>query len=217
MGTAQNSGEQQLILRDFDWEAYEGLLSALDDRPVRLTYDGGNVELMTLSHRHERYSSLLGRFVEILTDELDVPFHIGGSTTFSRKDLGSGLKPDRCYWLESEPLVRDKEEIDLTMDPPPDLALEIDVSRSSLNRMRIYAALGVPEVWRFDGTTLRVYLLQAEGEYLESERSRHFPFLPPADMVAFVERRTQMDDNGLFRLFRQWVRDQIARGWSRIP
>jgi len=211
------SSEQRFLLRGVSWQIYQDFAAALGDRPVRLTYDRGNLELMTLSHRHERCSGLLGRLVETLTFELNQPLHGGGSTTFSQEDLDRGLEPDRCYWVENEARVRGKDEIDLTIDAPPDLAIEIDISRSALNRLGIYAAIRVPEVWRFDGTTLRVYLLQADGEYHESDRSRHFPFLPLAEVAAFMQERAHMDDNSLIRTFQQWVREQIARGWQTSP
>lgn len=166
---------------------------------------------MTLSHGHERCSSLLGRFVEVTTEELNMPMQSGGSTTFGREELERGLEPDRCYYLENEPLVRDKDEIDLETDPPPDLAIEVDVSRSSLDRMGIYAAIRVPEVWRFDGETLRVFRLNKRGKYAEAARSQHFPFLPLSEVAQFLQRRTEMDETSLVRSFRRWVRGQIAK------
>jgi Uma2 family endonuclease len=109
--------------------------------------------------------------------------------------------------------VRDKDEIDLTIDPPPDLAFEIDISRSSLNRMGIYAAMRVPEIWRFDGEVLRVHQLTDEGSYVEVDRSRYFPFLPLKELEAFLHRRGETDETSLVKAFRQWVREQIVRGW----
>jgi Uma2 family endonuclease len=212
--TPQTTTEQRFVLRDADWQTYQHFLEALGERPIRVTYDRGRLELMTLSHGHERTSNLLGRLVETLTEELDIPMQSGGSTTFNREDLDRGLEADQCYYLEHEPEVREKDEIDLTVDPPPDLAIEIDVSRSSLNRLGIYAALGVPEVWRFDGERLLVYQLRAEGEYVVSPRSKHFPFLPMEELVRFLQRRTEMSETSLVRAFRVWVREQIARGWQ---
>jgi Uma2 family endonuclease len=153
--------------------------------------------------------------VETLTEELNIPLQSGGSTTFDREDLDRALEPDECYYLKNEPAVRDKDEIDLSVDPPPDLAVEIDISRSSLNRMGIYAAMGVPEVWRYDGETLRVYLRQADGTCLESERSQNFPFLPLASVAAFLKRRYEMNETQLVRAFRTWVREQVAKGWQQ--
>jgi Uma2 family endonuclease len=218
MATAQQlSTEQRFVLDCVDWKTYRAFLKALDERHVRVTYDRGTLELMTLSHSHEWSSSLLGQFVEVLTEELNMPRHSAGSTTFKRKRRKRGLEPDRSYYLGNEHKVRGKEEIDLRRDPPPDLALEVDISRSCLDRLGIYAALGVPEVWRFDGQTLQVHQLQADGKYAVCDRSMHFPYLPLTELVGFLQRRTLTDEMSLVRSFREWVREQIARGWPPPP
>jgi Uma2 family endonuclease len=221
MATADLLAEQQspraaqhFLLRGVDWETYCKLRDALQGRHLRLTYDRGNLELMTLSLGHERYGSLLGRMIETLTMELGLPLQSAGSTTLDREDLDRGLEADRCYYLEHKPLVRDKEEIDLTVDPPPDLAIEIDVSRSSVKRLAIYAALRIPEVWRFDQEKLWVYRLAPDGQYVAVEQSGHFPFLPMGEVESLLHRRKEMDENGLIRAFRDWVREQIARNWQ---
>lgn len=210
----QVPAEQRFLLRNIDYPQYRAFADLLHERHVRLTFDGKDLELMTISHGHERWGSLLGQFIEVLTEELDRPRQSGGSTTLNREDVERGLEPDRCYYLDHEYLVRDKDEIDLSIDPPPDLAIEIEVSRSCLNRMAIYAALKVPELWRFDGNVLRVYHLAADGNYVEAQFSRHFPFLPLAEVQAFLLRRGQLDETKLIKSFRQWVREQIARGWA---
>jgi Uma2 family endonuclease len=169
--------DNRCLLPNIGWRQYRAIADAIGETHVRLTYDRGRLELMTLSHGHERRKELLGRLLGVLTEELDIPCQSGGSTTFNREDLERGIEPDQCYYLENEPRVRDKEEIDLNVDPPPDLAIEIEVSRSALNRMDIYAAMRVPEVWRFDGIHLYVHLLNEQGEYDVTDRSRHFPFL----------------------------------------
>lgn len=213
VATVEAPKEQRFMLRNVDWSSYRSFADALGESHVRLTYDRGNLELMTLSHGHERLSSLLGRFIEVLTEELDMPCQSGGSTTLNREDVERGLEPDRCYYLEHEAAVRDKDQIDLTIDPPPDLAIEVDISRSSLSRMDIYAALRVPEVWRFDGESLRVYRLSEEGRYHQSAHSPHFPFLPLAEVQPFLLRRNTMDETSLVKAFRQWVRELLrSRG-----
>ena len=169
---------------------------------------------MTLSHRHERSGSLLNRFVNVLTEDLSIPCQSGRSTTFKRKDLDKGIEADDCYYLEHEPEVRSKDEIDLEVDPPPDLAVEIEVSRSALDRMAIYAAIKVPEVWRYDGDKISVHVLGRDGKYVVVERSPHFPFLKMQELEAFLKRRTEMDETQLVKQFRQWVREQIAKGWK---
>ena len=120
---------------------------------------------MSPSSMHERYNCLFRRMIETLTEELAIPIKGAGSTTFKREDLERGLEPDSCFYLANERRIRGKRELDLTIDPPPDLAIEIDITSSSLDRQGIYAALGVPEIWRFDGESLRVYQLQPDGTY----------------------------------------------------
>jgi Uma2 family endonuclease len=200
--------EQRFVFRDADWEMYQGFLELLGQRPVRLTYDRGVLELMTLSFGHERLAELIGDFVGVITDELDMPRQNGGSTTFNRKDLDRGLEPDKCFYLANEPQVRGKDEIDLAVDPPPDLAVEIDVSRSSIDRLTIYAALRVPEVWRFDGDELTIYRLNPAGGYAQSSTSGHFPQLAMGEIVRFLKLANTMDQTKLVRTFRDWVRQQ---------
>ncbi len=128
--------EQRILLHDVSWQTYEALLREFDCRPIRLTYDRGALEIRTLSHGHEHSAHLLGRLVEALTVELNVPIHSGGSTTFHQEAKQRGLEPDECYWVQNEPRMRGRKEFDFDADPPPDLAIEVDISRSSLNGWR---------------------------------------------------------------------------------
>lgn len=130
MPSASTAITERLTLYDMSWENYETLLNLLGDRPIRATYSQGVVELMILSYQHERYKKLLARFVETLTEELDIAIAGGGSTTFKRQDLERGLEPDECFYIEHEPNVRGKQALDLAQDPPPDLAIEVDISHS---------------------------------------------------------------------------------------
>jgi Uma2 family endonuclease len=215
MSTVQSPSEQRFILQSVPWRTYERLLRAFADRPgVRLTYDRGTLELMTLSHEHESQSYLLARLVDALTEELNLPVKGGRSTTFRRRKKRRGLEPDNCWWIASEPLVRGKTEIDLRRDPPPDLALEVDVTHSSLNRMAIYAALRVPEVWRLEAQSLVCYLLGSGGRYTVSNVSQAFPGLVVADLAQFLRLQSggQIDDNTIVRQFRAWVRQQFLVG-----
>jgi Uma2 family endonuclease len=171
------------------------------------------MEVMTVSPKHENRKTLLARLVETLTEEMEIDIASFGSTTSRREDLKRGLEPDESYYIENEATVRGREEIDLQVDPPPDLAIEIEVSRSTLNRMAIYAALGVPEVWRWDGTTFRVSLLGSRGAYRQSDRSKAFSFLPLGEFVQFLAR-TDLSETQLLRSFRMWVRKNKG-GWKR--
>jgi Uma2 family endonuclease len=205
--------KHRLVLYDVDWRDYERFLRLFSRRPgVHLTYDRGVLEIMTLSYQHESVGRLVGRFVLVLTEELGLPVAGGGSTTFRRRRRKRGLEPDECYWIQSEALVRGKTEIDLRSDPPPDLALEVDITRSSLNRLAIYASLGIPEVWRLERQIPVCYLLGGEEQYEVSQISKAFSGLRPTELSSFLGLRGQMDENAIVREFRAWVREQRAAG-----
>jgi len=201
---------QRFVLCDVDWEGYRSLLNILGDRPVRVTYDRGTLELMTPLPIHERYKSLFGRLIEMLTEELDLPMYSFGSTTFLREDLERGLEPDECFYLASAEKIQDQKSIDLQFDPPPDLAIEIDVTSSSTRRMSIYAALGVPELWRFDGEALTVFCLQGDGAYRVAEQSTAFPFLPMDAVAAFIADYGIGTDTQWAKALRRWVRETVV-------
>lgn len=206
---SQSSG---ILLTNISWKTYESLVNELaQQRGIRLTYDRGNLEIMTPSAPHEKYKKILGRFVESVSDELNVEICSLGSLTCRREDLARGLEPDECYYIENENVVWDKEQIDLNQDPPPDLVVEIDVTSSSIDRLSLYASLGVPEVWRYDGNRLKIYQLEAQ-EYTERDVSPTFPFLSQVEMLRFLELRRTTKENALIRLFREWVRSQIQSG-----
>ena len=199
-------------LRGMSWYDYLALSDLIDPR-TRTSFSEGVMEIMTLSYEHEFWAALIGRLVEALTEELDRPCQSAGMTTFRRDDLERGLEPDRCYYLDNEERVRNKRRIDLSVDPPPDLAIEVEITCDATARMGIYAAIGVPEVWRFDGTNLTVAHRTGEGEYVTASQSQHFPLLPLATLVGILHRRGQTSETGLVKSFREWVRQQIARNW----
>ena len=206
--------EQRLRLSGIPWETYVLYSDGLGPRHIRVTYDRGEMEIMTLSYKHEHKKRRLGRLVETLTEELEIDIASSGSMTCRRKNLKRGFEPDESYWIANEPIVRGRDDIDLEVDPPPDLALEIEISRSTLNRMAIYAALRVPEVWRWDGEVLRVLLLTARGTYRQSDHSKAFPFLPLSEFTQFLTR-TDLSETQLLRSFRAWVRKQKKQRWKR--
>jgi Uma2 family endonuclease len=206
---SQSSG---ILLKNISWKTYESLVNELAQQGgIRLTYDRGNLEIMTPSAPHEGSKKILGRFVESVSEELNVEIRSLGSLTCRREDLARGLEPDQCYYIQNEDVVWDKEQIDLNQDPPPDLVVEIDVTSSSIDRLSLYASLGVPEVWRYDGNRLIIYQLEAQ-EYVERTISPTFPFLSQVEMLRFLELRRTTKENALIRLFREWVRSQIQSG-----
>ncbi len=202
--------EQQFVFYEVDWKFYDLVLGRLADRPVFVTYDRGSLEIMSPSEKHESFTKLIGRMIEAATEEWNIPVYGCRSTTFRREDLDRGLEPDECYYIQNEALVRTVEEIDLTRDPPPDLAIEVEISRRLLDREGIYAALGVPELWRYDGKRLRVFLLGVQGRYGPSAGSRALPRLPTAEVERFLHLRKTTDDTSLIRAFRAWCRENSS-------
>ena len=200
---------QRFVIHDIGWEDYETLCRMFADHGPRMTYDKGKVEFMSPLSLHERYRMLVHFVIEAITDELDIPRLSAGSTTFKREDLERGLEPDQCYYFESASKLRDPMRIDLAIDPAPDLAIEIEVSRSALDRLSIYAALGVKEVWRFDGDDLIVHVLQADGSFPECETSGAFPFLPLDEIAKFLVEYDSTNDTRRGKEFRAWVQAEI--------
>lgn len=163
MSTVAPPSGQTLFLTGVSWRTYQRLLRALAERRLRITYDRGALEIMTLSPEHEHFKNLLGYLILVLVEELGWNMASFGSMTFQGRKRRRGLEPDQCYWIQNEALVRCRDTIDLQRDPPPDLVVEIDISPSAVDRMAIYALLRVPEVWCFDGQTLRVQLLRGRS------------------------------------------------------
>jgi Uma2 family endonuclease len=208
---ASSNGEQRLVLSSVPWQNYIRIGELLADRPaLRLTYDRGRLEFMTTSPRHERYKRWLGRFVETIAEEMNKPIMPGGSMTFQREELERGFEHDDCFWITNEAAVRDKLTWDPTIDPPPDLALEIEVSQSALPRLPLFAAF-VPEVWCYDGEELRIYLLQPDGSYKLSEQSLAFPSIPIKELVRFFPPAGSADYLGTVAAVRAWVRSLLGK------
>ncbi|NJM62616.1 MAG: Uma2 family endonuclease [Oscillatoriales cyanobacterium RU_3_3] len=201
-----------VLLKNISWQTYESLVNELAEQPgIRLTYDRGKLEIMAPLDPHEGSKKILGRLVETVTEELNVEIRSLGSRTCKREDLARGLEPDQCYYIENERIVRNVKQIDLNQFPPPDLVIEIDVTSSSIDRMELYASLGVPEVWRYDDSRLKFYQLEGR-EYVERAVSPHFPFLSPSEIVGFLEMQENAGETSMIRAFRQWLRGRIPSG-----
>jgi Uma2 family endonuclease len=200
-----------VVLHHVAWQDYIAIGDALRDRPaLRLTYDRGTLEIMTTSNEHEWYKKRLGRFLETIAEECNRPIVPAGNMTFQREDLVRGFEPDECFWIAHEPVMRTRLHYDPQRDPPPDLTIEIEVTRSALNRMALFAAYGVPEVWRYDGATIHVHLLQPDGTYAPAERSPTFPAIPVAEIARFLAPDPNQDYLSVVRAFRAWVRERLA-------
>jgi Uma2 family endonuclease len=199
----------RLVFRDVRWNDYEAMLDIVGDRHIRVTYDRGTMEVVMPSQRHERTAQLFGLFVPRLAELLEVPYEPFGMTTWRRQNVEKGLEADQCYYLQNQAIVRDRELLDLEVDPPPDLAIEVDITSSSMNRMQIYAGLGVPEVWRYDGRSMTFYQLGPDRKYYETDESLSFPGLRPADVLRFIEMGSSMDKLRWAGELRDWVRNEL--------
>lgn len=199
----------RIVLDGVSWDQYVQVSDALTPQHgLRLTYDGRRLEFMTLSYLHEHFGHLLGRIIEMLAFELGIELEGGGSTTFRHEDVERGLEADECYWVAHAAEMIDVREWDPEIHPPPDLAVEIDITSSSLNRREIYARLRVPELWRFDGQSLQAFRLAETGEYVPIEMSLAFPFLRVSDLEAFLVAREGESETQTIRRFVDWVRKQ---------
>ena len=198
-----------IVLYDISWEMYEKLLDVFAEHPgLRMTYYKGTLELMTPLPEHERYSWTLGRLIAALSEEFGMVIVGLKSTTWPSKSKTAGKEADECFYIQNEALVRSKLNIDFTIDPPPDLAIEIDVSNPSINKMAVYAELKVPEVWRWQKGKLTINILTDTG-YVESENSKVFESFPVKELARFMQLDPQKGENARLREFRQWVQQQL--------
>ena len=203
--------EQRTVLQNISWETFEALLRETGgDRGSRFAYDCGTLEIMTPLYEHENPKIQFDRLIFALAEELEIEIKSAGSTTLKRRIAKRGIEPDNCYYVQNEPAVRGRQELDLATDLPPDLAIEIDITNSSVNKFGIYSALGVPELWRYNSRILQFYQL-VEGQYVESQISLAFPLLSANDLSRFIEQSKTMGEIALLKSFRAWLNNQIAQ------
>lgn len=201
--------EQQVILKGISWETYERLLAEHEEESgIHFTYDSGALEIVVLSARHERPNRALATLVEVLAEEMAVDLERLGSVTLKRADLLKGFEPDSCFYIQHAAAVAGKEEIDLETDPPPDLVIEIDVTSLSLHKLPIFAAVGVPEVWRSKGGAVTIFRLE-DGQYAEAARSRAFPVVTGEALTHFLTESQRMPSTEWLRRVRAWIRDAL--------
>lgn len=178
MVTTGASSSQRVILQNITWQTFETILAEMgDNRATRLAYDQGILEIMTPLMPHEHNNRLLEHLIFALAEELNLNLKSTGSVTCKRQDLLRGVEPDSSFYIQNELVMRQKQNLDLTQDPPPDLVIEVDYTSSSIDRMPIYLALGIPEVWRYDEPVMQIYQLR-EGVYVACDVSPTFGNLP---------------------------------------
>jgi Uma2 family endonuclease len=200
-------GDQRIVLHNVSWETYERLLDERgDSRVPRLAYDRGELEIMSPSLEHESVAYFSALLVAVLAEEMGVNAYGVGSTTYNRGDLGRGFEPDASFYTRNEARIRGKRRIDLEVDPPPDLVIEVDITSPSLDKFPIYARLGVHEVWRYDGARTTIFALE-EGEYVEAGESVALPPLTSDVLTRFVQESTSLGSTDWLRRVREWARE----------
>ena len=197
---------QRFMLRGVSWKMYQELRDIPEMYHVRMTFDGGNLEMMSPSFSHERFCRLIDLLIYIWAEEREIDIVRAGMTTVRREGLQKGFEPDDWYYIQHESLMRGKTELDFSVDPPPDLAVEVDVSRSSAGKLALYAAFGVPEVWRYDGQRIEVYTLGPEQQYLAGAASSCFPGFPLDEAMRILERFSAESERALIGSFRELIR-----------
>ncbi len=210
MLTVINTGEERTFLQGISWNLYEHLLAEIgNDGKSRLSYYRGDLEFMTPLFEHESGNRLIDKLISTVAETLERDYVPGGSMTIKRPDLEAGKEPDSCYYIANEPAVRGKTKLDFTQDPPPDLAIEIDITNSSIKQLSLYATLGVGEVWRYDGEALIFYQLQSGG-YVSVDRSPTFPILAPDRVLEFLTDCQTDGINRAVKNLRQWIRANLG-------
>jgi Uma2 family endonuclease len=202
--SAPESG-QRVILHGISWETYESLLAdQIDNHSAHFAYDQGYLEIMVLSDIHEELNRTLALLVEVVAEEMSIDVRNFGSKTFKRNDLAKGFEPDSCFYIQNESLVWGKQEIDLAVDPAPDLVIEIDITSPSLKKTPIYAALGISEIWRYDGTRLTISVLQ-DNDYKQHTHSLALPVISDQMLTQFMQNSRSLKRTAWLRSVRQWV------------
>ena len=188
---------------------YEQLLTEHEDKSSpRFVYDRGELEITVPSYEHEELNRLINDFIVVIAMEWNIEYCNAGSTTFKREDLKRGFEPDSCFYVQRAEQIAGKKRLDLTVDPPPDLVLEVDITHSSLDKLSIFAVVGVPEVWRYDGERARMLALAGDS-YVEREQSLAFSALRSVHLEELLAASQQMPRTAWLRHVRAWAQTQI--------
>ncbi|MBD2459916.1 Uma2 family endonuclease [Oscillatoria sp. FACHB-1407] len=200
----------RVLLHSISWEQFERLLEDLGDhRAARIAYDNGTLEIMTPLLEHQYFKEVISDSIQDVAEELEIDYESYGSTTWRKRIKMAGVEPDNCFYFQNEPIVRGRLDLDLSQgDPPPDLALEIDITSKSLDRFPIYARLEVPELWCYDEGELKIYHLQ-DGKYVEAEISLALPQLPIRELPQLIETHRTAGRRAIRRAVREWARRNV--------
>jgi Uma2 family endonuclease len=200
------SADSVLVQHGISWKDYEELLDAVGEASsLRICYDEGTLQVMSPSSKHEHVAKLIERLVDLLSIRQRTKVLFYGSATLKKQSEQKGAEPDACFYVQTADAVGTKEQIDFDTDPPPDVVVEIDIHHESISKLPIYAAFGVPELWRYDGDSLTIYHLR-DGQYVLSEASRALPILTSAVLTGFLARSPKEDQYDILLAFEEWLK-----------
>ncbi|XGV99417.1 MAG: Uma2 family endonuclease [Leptolyngbya sp. BL-A-14] len=216
MAKAPKPSEQRIVLEKISWEQFETILAEMGaERTTRFTFDRGRLEMMTPLDEHDRCHKLIESLILVLADIMQLPVEGYKAPTLKRFDLNIAIEPDTGYYLQHERDMRGKAAIDLAIDPPPDIVLDVALNKSTLDRLALYAALGVPEVWRYVSQpgddflkgNFQLYTLDGTG-YVDSTSGFAFPFLPAGRILQFIDESDALGLMSALRSLREWLQDR---------
>lgn len=206
MSTLALDTNQSVVLYNTSWSAYEQISNAVHEQSrAHVTFDRGTLEIMTLSFKHERLGRLLETIFEAIALEFDIDFVAAGSTTFKREDLERGFEPDGCYYVQDAAMMRKKNEVNLEFDPPPDFSIEIDITRSSIKRMNLFAAIGIGEVWRLKKGKVEIHILRS-GQYELTDRSSVLTGLDCETLNDLLDKAPTLSHRDLLKTVSEYCR-----------
>lgn len=204
MSTISTIAEHRVLLDGVSWQTYSALVDESEHASGRMTYDQGTLEIMSPLMPHESGKRLLGRMIEMFTLLRGIDIRSSASTTFRRTDLKRGFEADESYYIQFAAQIRSNRDIDLSIDPPPDLVVEVEMTRSAIDKLRLFASMGIPEVWRYDGKTLWIGSLQKD-KYIDAEFSHVLPDFPVELASEFLAQRFEISETELIRQFAELV------------
>ncbi len=197
-----------LTLSGVSWEEYENLVQAVGKAPsLRINYDQGRMQIMTISFKHEYYAHIIEQMVAVIRLILRPKVIFFGSATLKKQRQLKGAEPDACFYVQSAPTIGHKINLDLRIDPPPDVVLEVDIHHESISRFHIYEGLSVPELWHYDEQKLTIYILR-EGHYEVATNSLAFPILTDEVLTEFLRRSQSEGQDETLLAFEEWLRAQ---------
>lgn len=202
---ARITPEQPLILHNITWDEYEDLLEQVGEPGgLRISYDNGRLKIMSLSAEHEKYVRFMEKMITAISLRLHVVILSFGSATMKKQRAEKGNEPDACFYVQSAASIGNRIRLNFAIDPPPDIAVEVDVHHDSDDKFSIHAALGVGELWLFDRTKLTIHLLQ-DGQYVETNASRALPMLSSRVLTDFLLRLPREGEFQTLMAFDEWL------------